>query len=64
MVGGPGPFEQRLKVTAIEIKNDRVRLGFEADAAIPVHRWEVWKRIRAGIPPLGLGEDAAEPVAG
>ncbi len=64
VVGGPGPFEQLLKVTVIEIKNDRVRLGFEADAGIPVHRWEVWERIRAGVPPGGIGEDAAEQVAG
>jgi carbon storage regulator len=60
VVGGPGPFEQLLKVTVLEIKNDRVRLGFEADAAIPVHRWEVWERIRAG----SLGEDPAEQAAG
>jgi carbon storage regulator len=60
VVGGPGPLEQLLKVTVLEIKNDRVRLGFEADAAIPVHRWEVWERIRAG----SLGEDPAEQAAG
>ena len=24
-----------------------VRLGFEVDAKVPVHRWEVWERIRA-----------------
>ena len=29
-----------------------VRLGFEADAAIPVHRSEVWERIQGGS---GLG---------
>ena len=50
VVGGPGAFEPLLKVTVLEIKNDRVRLGFEADAGIPVHRPEVWERIRAGDP--------------
>ena len=50
VVGGSGGFEPLLKVTVLEIKNDRVRLGFEADAEIPVHRWEVWERIRAGDP--------------
>jgi carbon storage regulator len=64
VVGGPGPFEQLLKVTVLEIKNDRVRLGFEADAGIPVHRWEVWERIRAGGHSGGVGEDNAAPMVG
>jgi sRNA-binding carbon storage regulator CsrA len=29
----------------VEIKNGRVRLGFEADADVPVNRLEVWERI-------------------
>lgn len=48
VVGGAGRFERLLKVTVLEIKGDRVRLGFEAEADIPVHRWEVWERICAG----------------
>lgn len=64
VVGGPGPFEQWLKVTVVEIKGDRVRLGFEAHTDIPIHRWEVWERLRPAGEPDGLGEDAAEPVAG
>ena len=64
VVGGPGPFEQLLEVTVIEIKNDRVRLGYEADAGIPVHRWEVWERIRDGRQPESLGEDRAAPMPG
>ena len=59
MVGGSAAFEQLLKVTVLEIKNDRVRLGFEADAGIPVHRWEVWERIRASGGTEGVGEDSA-----
>ncbi len=46
VVGGSGRFEQLLKVTVLEIKNGIVRLGFEADASIPVHRSEVWERIQ------------------
>ena len=46
VVGGSGRFEQLLKVTVLEIKNGTVRLGFEADASIPVHRAEVWERIQ------------------
>jgi len=47
VIGGSGGFERVLKVTVLEIKGERVRLGFEADADVPVHRSEVWERIRA-----------------
>ena len=53
-------FERMLKVTVLEIKSARVRLGFEVDAEVPVHRWEVWERIRAGGRP---DSPAADPVA-
>ena len=46
MVGGSDGFERRLKVTVLEIRDGRVRLGFEIDADVPVHRLEVWERIR------------------
>jgi carbon storage regulator CsrA len=42
-----------LKVTVLEIKNGSVRLGFEADASVPVHRAEVWERIRESNGRLG-----------
>jgi carbon storage regulator len=45
VVGGRGRFERTLKVTVLEIKSGSVRLGFEADASVPVHRAEVWERI-------------------
>ncbi len=64
MVGGPGVLAPSLKVTVLEIKNDRVRLGFEADAGIAIHRWEVWERIRAEGQSDGVGEDNAAPMAG
>ena len=51
MVGGSGGFKSMLKVTVLEITNGTVKLGFEVDKAVPVHRWEVWERIRAGNPP-------------
>jgi carbon storage regulator len=59
VVGGSRAFEQLLKVTVLEIRNDRVRLGFEADAAIPVHRWEVWERIRASGQADSLDDESA-----
>jgi carbon storage regulator len=45
VVGERGRLERTLKVTVLEIKNGSVRLGFEADASVPVHRAEVWERI-------------------
>lgn len=51
MVGGTDGFVPLLKVTVLEIKGRAVRLGFEVDAKVPVHRWEVWERIRANGPP-------------
>jgi len=62
VVGGSAGFEPLLKVTVIEIKGGRVRLGFEIDAAVPVHRLEVWERIRADGLPESPTEDPAPPV--
>jgi carbon storage regulator CsrA len=47
MVGGSCSFERVLKVTVLEIGAGKVRLGFEVDKEVPVHRWEVWERLRA-----------------
>lgn len=57
VVGGADRFERLLKVTVLEIKGGTVRLGFEAESNIPVHRWEVWERICASVRP---GDRAAE----
>jgi carbon storage regulator CsrA len=64
VVGGSDRFERLLKVTVLEIKNGRVRLGFEADASIPVHRSEVWERIRQSNGAGGPLEEPASDVAG
>jgi carbon storage regulator len=53
VVGGSDRFERMLKVTVLEIKGEKVRLGFEADADVPVHRSEVWERIVASGLPRG-----------
>jgi len=44
MVGGGG-FRRPLKVTVLGISGDRVKLGFEADADVPVYRLEIWERM-------------------
>ena len=45
VIGGSEGFERMIKVTVVEIKNGRVRLGFEADADVPVHRLDQICRI-------------------
>jgi carbon storage regulator len=45
VVGGSNGFQMILKVTVLDIKGGKVRLGFEAAADVPVHRLEVWERI-------------------
>jgi carbon storage regulator CsrA len=46
VVGGSDCFERLLKITVLEIKGGCVRLGFEADADIPIYRSEVWEHIQ------------------
>jgi carbon storage regulator CsrA len=54
VVGGSNGLEQMLKVTVLGIRGEYVRLGFEADASVPVHRGEIWERMRAAAPTNGL----------
>jgi carbon storage regulator CsrA len=63
MVGGSDGFERLLKVTVLDIQNGKVKLGFEVDAGVPVHRLEVWERIRAGAGPESPAGDAVVPIA-
>jgi carbon storage regulator CsrA len=60
VVGGTDGFAQLLKVTVIEIRGGTVRLGFEIDAGVPVHREEVWARIHAPHQPLSPTAGLAE----
>jgi carbon storage regulator CsrA len=61
VVGGAHGFEHLLKVVVVEVHGTKVRLGFEVDASVAVHRSEVWERIHAGgrpgvrPPPSGEG---------
>lgn len=50
VVGGSDSLEQTLKVTVLEIASEHVKLGFEANEDVPIHRSEVWERICAGVP--------------
>lgn len=49
VVGGASGIEPLFKVTVLGIRGSSVRLGFEADGDVPVHRAELWNRIRADV---------------
>ena len=44
VVGESAELARLLKITVLEITGNRVSLGFEGDADIPVNRLEVWTR--------------------
>ena len=47
VISGADGFNVLLKVTVLGIENGKVRLDFETADDVPVHRLEVWERIRA-----------------
>jgi len=55
VVGGSAGFERLLKVTVLDIRGGKVKLGFDVDADVLVRRSEVWERIRASEPPDSMG---------
>lgn len=62
VVGGAVGFERLLTVTVLEIRGVNVKLGFQIDAGVPVHRWEVWQRIQGSDQPGSPTEGPGEPV--
>ena len=47
VIGAAKRFDRLIKVTVIEIRDGKVKLGFEAPDDVPVHRLEVWEQMRA-----------------
>jgi carbon storage regulator len=47
VVGGADGLHRLMKVTVLGIRGERVKLGFEVDPDVPVHRSEVLERIHA-----------------
>jgi carbon storage regulator len=41
-----------ITVTILDVKGDRIRLGFEAPAEVTIHRQEVQRRIEEDCPAL------------
>ena len=62
MVGGSDGFPHLLKVTVVEIGSGKVKLGFDVDSDVPVHRSEVWERIQTKDRPDTPADGAALPV--
>jgi carbon storage regulator CsrA len=59
VAGGAPGFERLLRVTVLDISGGRVRLGFEADADLPVYRSELWEEM---IAKRGPPEDPPAPA--
>jgi carbon storage regulator CsrA len=57
VVGGADGFNVLLRVTVLGIDQGKVRLGFEAADDVPVHRLEVWEKIRAQVSGSTEGPD-------
>lgn len=61
-VGRSDCGEPMLTVTVLDIRSGKVRLGFEGDPTLSVHRWELRERIRTRDQPDKPAEDAATPA--
>jgi carbon storage regulator len=55
-------IDDRIKITVIEIRGDKVRLGIEAPRDVPVHRSEVYELLqKTHHPEPGHEDGAVEP---
>jgi carbon storage regulator CsrA len=45
VIGEPGGLEEIIRITVLQVSNGKVKLGFEVDTRIPVHRAEVWEKL-------------------
>ena len=62
VVGGADGFHRLLKVTVLGIQGANVKLGFEVDPSVPIHRSEVWERINGNGREDSLTEDRVAPL--
>ena len=62
VIGGADGFHRLLKVTVLGVRGTNVKLGFEVDAEVPVHRFEAWERINGNGPAENLTRGPASPV--
>ena len=60
-IGGLNDAQPIVTVTVLEICGGRVRLGFDGDPSVFIHRSELWERIRTRGAQEELGEGIAMP---
>jgi carbon storage regulator len=58
-IGGLNDTQPMITVTVLDIVGGRVRLGFDGDPSVLIHRSEVRERIRTRGAPEELGEGIA-----
>ena len=63
VIGASDGLHRLMKVTVLDIRGTKVRLGFEVDASVPVHRLEVWERINGNRNGNGRADRLAEGLA-
>jgi carbon storage regulator len=54
-------INNNIKVTVVEIRGDKVRLGIEAPKNIPVHREEIYNQINGQSSPSSPTETGSSP---
>jgi carbon storage regulator len=45
-------IDQRVTVTVLEVRGDRVKLGFDAPMEMPIHREEIHWRMEGHMPAM------------
>ncbi|RMG32212.1 MAG: carbon storage regulator [Planctomycetota bacterium] len=54
-------IDERIVITVVDVRGDKVRLGIEAPREVSVHREEVYRALKAAE--LKRAEEGAEPPA-
>jgi carbon storage regulator len=62
VIGGPDGSERLLTVTVLAIGAGKVRLGFESDPDLPVHRSEIWEKMHGNGQPDDSTRGPPAPV--
>jgi carbon storage regulator len=47
VIGSPGAMLELVRITVLEVRGGKVKLGFTADDEVAVYREELWERLRA-----------------
>jgi carbon storage regulator len=61
VIGRPDDQEVVMTITILSVEGGRVRLGFEADSTMPIHRREVWDRIHGDAAAAGVAANNRDP---